>query len=281
MKFHHSWRLLLTFSVVVATGYAFLAGPLFAWSPFKPGYNMVHFERADVYFGSGSSLDPSLANVDRYIARTEDFHQLKFGRRMAIIICRSWSDFHRFLPTVRGDGVGAATPEFGTVIYVTPKVRELGRDPGEYVRHELSHAVLDQNSTLWRSLHFKQAPWFVEGLAVLAAEQKSYGTWDDFVARARKENLAPLFFSAPAQTPGFDIRFAYLAWRYFLAWMIDTQGRANFQHFTIGFLQRPTEAPPLFYETYNEDLQAAVFRFEAAVRDGTWHEEAASQSMPR
>src|SRR5215510_8573269 len=133
-----SWKIVGVFSLFALLGYAFLAGPLFAWSPLKPGYDVVHFERADVYFGRGVTLDPAYRKVDEYIQNIEQIHQLKFSERMTIIVCRSWADFHRFLPTVRGEGVGAATPEFGSVTYVTPKVQEMGFDPGEFVRHELS-----------------------------------------------------------------------------------------------------------------------------------------------
>jgi hypothetical protein len=271
MRLRRSVRLLALFLVTTVLGYAFLAGPLFAWSPIKPGYDVLRLERADVYFGTGRAVDPAFQSMDRYIRDTEEFHQLKLPHRMTIIVCRSWSDFHRFLPTIRGEGVGAATPEFGTVIYITPKVAQMGFDPGEFVRHELSHAVLEQNATLWNSLHFKQAPWFVEGLGVLSANQKAYGTWEEFVNRGREQTMEPLFSSPAGRTPGFDIRFAYQAWRYFLAWTVETRGRATFKRFMTGFIQRPTEATRLFREVYGEDLRAAVLRFEAAVRDGKWH----------
>ena len=271
MHLKRSLRLLIFFVSMTITAYAFLAGPLFAWSPIKPGYAVLHTTRADVYFGTGELLDPGFQSLDRYIEESERFQRLKLPHRVTIIVCRTWSDFHRFLPTVRGEGVGAATPEFGTVIYITPKVREMRFDPGEFVRHELSHAVLEQNATLWNSLHFKQTPWLLEGLGVLAADQKAYGTWDDFAGRARDTDLIPLFSAMPARRSGFDIRFAYLAWRYFLQWTIETRGRDAFQLFLQGFIGRPSDSQGLFRETYGVDVAGSVRQFEAAVRNGTWH----------
>lgn len=263
--------LFILLGVVCAFVWADLYGPLFAWSPIKPGYEHLRFTRADIFIGSGTSLDAALRPIDEYIGATEQFHELKLHHRMTIIVCRDWSDFHRFMPAVRGEGVGAVTPEFGTVIYLTPRIRQMNFDAGEFLRHELSHAVLHQNAKFWDRLKFKDAPWLVEGLAVLSANQKAYGTWDSFIQRAREEDLTPFYESHVQGTPGFDIRFAYQTWRYFLEWTIETQGRAEFQEFLTRFLQRPTEAEVVFRETYGEDLLLSVRRFESAVRAGEWH----------
>jgi hypothetical protein len=166
--------------------------------------------------------------------------------------------------------VGAATPEFGTVTYLTPKIQEMRYDPAEFVRHELSHAVLDQNSTLWNSIQFKQSPWFLEGLAVLASDQKAYGTWDDFEKRMADQAIEPLFSRQPYQTPRFDLRFAYLAWRYFLEWSVETRGRGLLQQYMQEFIKRPKDAELLFREVYGDDLPTAVRSFDSAVRSKQW-----------
>ena len=273
-----SYLVLIAFVAMLLLTYAFLFGPLFPWSPVKPGYERLRLVRADVYFGAGSSLDPAYGLVDQAIEITERFHQLDLRHRMTIIVCRDWADFHRFLPIVRGDGMGAATPEYGTVIFVTPKVQQMKFDINEFIRHELSHAVLDQSSNLLKSLQFKKAPWLFEGVAVLAARQNAYGTWDDFVTRVRKESLVPLFLRETWRTLGFDIRFAYSAWRYFLQWTIEIRGRPLFQKLLIGFMDHPAEAEQVFRDVYGRDLSIAVFQFDATVRAGGW---SAAQSGTR
>jgi hypothetical protein len=263
-------QLLAVCAVVLVTAYAFLAGPLFAWSPVKPGYDVLHLERADIYFAKGETLDPAFRDVDRYVQMTEKFHQLVLPYRVKIIVCRGWGDFHRFLPTVPGESVGAATPEFGTVIYITPKVRLMHYDPGEFVRHELSHAILEQNSSIWKSTRFKQAPWLLEGLGVLAGDQRAYGTWGDFQQRVENQSIVPLFSATPFKTSAFDLRFAYLSWRYFLAWMVETRGREVFQKLLTGFMEHPNEADHVFQEVYGEGLSVAAVRFETVVRSHAW-----------
>jgi hypothetical protein len=60
----------------------------------------------------------------------------------------------------------------------------------------------------------------------------------EFLDRARKEDLVPVIDPA-ARTSSFDIRFGYLAWRYFLQYLIDTRGRAAFQEFLLADIHRP------------------------------------------
>jgi hypothetical protein len=272
--------ILVAVTAMVLIAFACLYGPLFPWSPIKPGYERLRLARADVYFGAGTHLDPAYRQLDHDISGAEQFHELKLHHRMTIIVCRSWSDFHRFLPTVRGEGLGAATPEYGTVIFITPKTRERQLDSGEFLRHELSHAVIHQNSTLWKSLQFKRAPWLFEGIAVLSANQQAYGTWEDFERRMRMESIAPLFSTDARRTSKFDMRFAYLAWRYFLAWIIETRGRAPLQEVLTGFMQHPTEVERIFQHVYGENLEAAVSRFATKVRAGQWQPAAANQHTP-
>jgi len=270
MIFRRASRLLLALAIVLLPAYAFLLGPLFPWSPLKLRYEGLRSQRADVFFGRGTPLEQAYRRLDQDIELTEKFHQLRLPHRMTIIVCRDWGDFHRFLPTVRGEGLGAATPEYGTVIFITPRVHQINADPTEYLRHELSHAILHQNTTLWKGFQFKKAPWLVEGLAVLAAEQSTYGTWEDFARNALVDDLEPFFLGETWKQRGFNIRFAYLAWRYFLAWTIETRGGSLFQKLLLGFLKRPAEVEQVFQEIYGENLRVAISNFGTTVRAGRW-----------
>jgi len=195
----------------------------------------------------------------------ERFVQLKFQRRVKIIVCGTWSDCHRFMPLIRGEGLGGMTPEFGTVIYVTPKVKQMNLDAGEYVRHELTHAVILQNSGWRNRFRLKVTPWLFEGLPVLAANQKSYGTQADFIARAKSQDLWPLFEPSPVRRQYPDMRFAYRAWRYFLEWLIETQGRSKFQRFLTLCIAEPDSVDQNFRLVYDQDLKSGVLEFQRHV----------------
>ena len=56
MKLRRPRATVLSAAVLVALAYAFLAGPLFAWSPIKPGYQAIHRNRVSVYFGARTTL---------------------------------------------------------------------------------------------------------------------------------------------------------------------------------------------------------------------------------
>ena len=94
--------------------------------------------------------------VDSFIAQAETFHRLKMPDRITVIASRSWTDFHMQSPWQRGNVIAGSTLQTGTVIWITPKVGEKQLDPAEFLRHELSHAILDQNTTLWRGPQTEQ-----------------------------------------------------------------------------------------------------------------------------
>jgi hypothetical protein len=248
--------------VVVMVAAAFCWGPLFPWSPLKPGYNHFILHRADIYYPSGTTLDESYRQVDSFIEEAETFHQLRMPDRVTVIAPRTWADFHRQAPWQRGNAISGLTLQTGTVIWITPKIAEKHFDSGEFLRHELSHAILDQNTTLWRGHKLNGQPWFYEGLAVDFGRQKAYLTEDEFVARAKTEPLAPVF-----NGDNSDMRFNYVAWRYFIEHLIHASGRDKFQDYLLRVMQDPDQARAIFPEFFGMSFDNAVQEFQARVRN--------------
>jgi hypothetical protein len=180
--------------------------------------------------------------------------------RITVIAPRTWTDFHLQAPWQRGP-VGALTLQTGTVIFVTPKIAEKHFDTAEYLRHELSHAILDQNMPLWRGHKMNAEPWLYEGLAVDFGKQKSYLTEDEFVARVQTEPLAPAFNGNNS-----DMRFNYVAWRYFLEYMIRTRSRDKFQDYLLRVMQDPDQARAIFPEYFGVPFDVAVLEFQSKLR---------------
>jgi hypothetical protein len=247
--------------IIVAVAAAFCDGPLFPWSPLKLGYNHFTLHRADIYFPSGTTLDDAYKQVDTFIEEAETFYRLKMPYRITVIAPRTWTDFHLQAPWQRGNAVAGLTLQTGTVIWVTPKVGEKHFDPGEFLRHELSHAILDQNTTVWLGHKLNGQPWLSEGLAVDFGRQKSYLTEEEFIARAQTEPLAPVFDGNNS-----DMRFNYVAWRYFVEHMIRMRGRDRFQDYLLRVMQEPDQARTLFPEYFGISFDAAVGEFQARVR---------------
>ena len=247
----------------------FPVGPLFPWSPWKPGYATLSLERADVYYPAGGRLPAAFLDIDSFIRQSEEFHRLKIPNRIRVIVCRNWSDFHRFMPTL--GGVGAATLETGTVIYITPRISERGLEYGEFLRHEISHATLNQNQSLLQAHAGSKAPWFFEGLAVSFGRQKAYVTAREFTVFAMARDLVSVI--DPAKTrPDLpsDMRYNYQVWRYFLEHLIDTQGRDKFQQLMIGMTHDPGGSERVFQSVYGTAMPDGIRRFRADVLSGKW-----------
>jgi hypothetical protein len=261
------------FAAVLIILLAFLDGPLFPWSPVTPGYQHLALARGDVIYPSDTSLDASYGQLDHYVAETEAFHRLKMPKRVRIIVLRDWTDL--LLQSAfrsRSHGLGAATLPTGTVIWVTPKLRERNLEAAPYLRHELSHAILHQNASLLESLRIADVRWFSEGLAHASGQTLGCPvppplacqlTRDEFVARVRAAPLWPAFDGRET-----DMRVNYAAWRYFVEYMMRMRDRDVFQAYLLGFIKNPDDAGPLFQRTFGIALPDAVIEFERQVRSG-------------
>ncbi len=252
------------------TPWAFAYGPLFPWSAVKPGYTSLSLRRADVYYPKGRALDPAYLQIDRYLSEAEAFHHLSAPHRLRVIACANYGDFDRFSPLTTG--AGAATLETGTAIYVSPKVGERGLDHGEFLRHEISHAIVSQNISFWRQWTLRHYTWLYEGVPVWFGRQRAYMPQEQFLARAKAMDLQPLFeFDAHATNrPQVDMRLAYVAWRDFLDYLAQHRGKDTFDVFFHKALDSPSDTLGVFEQVYGRKLPDMVKQFESAIRNATY-----------
>jgi hypothetical protein len=243
-------------------------GPLFPWSPVKPGYEHLALKRADVYFASGTALDPAYLKIDEYIAKSEEFHGLRAPKRICVVACKDWESFRRFLPHMRGTGVGAVTLATGTAIYVSPQLVKRGLNVNEFLRHEISHATLHQNQTLMNALRIIKVEWLSEGLAVAYGDQRSYYSDAEFLARIKRENVAPFIDPARRADAGsaFEIRYAYVVWRRFNEYLMAMRGRDAYQRYLEAALRDPEAWRELFARYLGVSFAEAIEEFQGAMR---------------
>lgn len=258
--------------VAVATPWAFAYGPLFPWSAITPGYETVALQRADIFHAKGVPLDAAYLQVDRYLAEAESFHKLPAPHRLRVIAAANWDDFHRFSPFTPGRGIAGATFETGTVIFISPKVAEKGFDHGEFLRHEISHAIVNQNLSIRGKLRFRHYTWLFEGVPVWFGRQHAYLTQEEFLARARDVELQPYFEwdANGSQTKTIDMRFAYVAWRDFLDYLSQQRGHDTFVRFHQAVQHEPDKIKELFQRSYGRSLREGVMEFQRAIRSGTY-----------
>jgi hypothetical protein len=255
-------------ALLVAVLLAFPFGPLFPWSIWKPGYEHLALTRADIYYPSGRPLPKAFRELDREIEESERFHQLRVRERIRVVLCRSWGDFHRFMPR-KGYKPGAVTLQIGNVIYVTPRVDERGFDHGEFLRHELSHATLHQNQGWLAAIRSNDAEPFIEGLACSFGRMTAFKTPHEVVTWVSRHDVGPVVDPAQRTSRG-DMGLNYSVWRFFLEYMVERRGRDRFQQVMLGTMREPSDYPAVFQRVYGTPLSVAAWEFQEAVRAGRW-----------
>jgi hypothetical protein len=265
MAIRMRWRRILLWMGAILLGAAgplMAYGPLVPWSPIHPGYTELRLGRARILYPSERTLPEAYRHVDEWVADGETFHQLQAKSRITIVLCRSWRDFHRFV-LWQGGAPAGLTLATGDAIYITPKVDEKHFEHGEFVRHELSHAILAQNAPVLRTHEAsRRDPWFVEGLAVWFGRQHAFVTQQEFFDRAASMGVAK---TLKAGYGGTDLRYGYIAWRDYLDYLDQTYGHERFVAFMHAANEHPADKYAILQSTFGVSWNESVSRFEAAV----------------
>jgi hypothetical protein len=250
---------LLTFLLLLLAAFPF--GPLFPLSPWKPGYERLSMARADVYYPSGTMPKDAYHQVDAFVEGAERVLHLSASKHLTVVLTKDWGHFQRLMPHMRSHAVGAVTLATGTIIYITPKLEERGFDHGEFLRHEINHAVLHQNQGVLDAYRMNEVPWLLEGLAVSFGDQKAYLSKDEFLKRAKEHPDLLKVIDPALRLAALDMRFAYPVWRYFVEFLME-RDRDRFQKSLLACLKSPREWRDAFVLSFGEPLDAAVRKFE-------------------
>ena len=255
----------LFFSSVLVFLLAFPYGPLFPWSPWKPGYEHLALQRADIYWPTGTVLPRAYRQFDELIAQTEQFEQLECTKRITVVECATWGQFRRLMPHMSTRAVGAITLATGAQIYVTPKLDERKLDHREFLLHELGHALVNQHQTLVGAMRFSNIDWLSEGIAVANGKQKAYLGFNEMRSRARREPLRPVI--DPDRRQGtLDLRFAYPVWRYFNEYLMTAFGRDAYQRFLMAVAADPTGWRERFQQVFGRSFDDEIESFQDSLR---------------
>ena len=262
--------------------YALWRGPLFPLAPIKPGFQSYQSENFRVFYPAGDSLPAAYRQIDSLMDRVEAMHGLQFRRPLKIIITKS-SDQYRRLSMAGGRACALPT---GRVIYLSPAARkaeyppdieistagmrlrprnpQVYRDLSGFLKHELSHALLYQNTRLIKALRIPR--WIEEGLAVYYGNPDHYFGADDFRQLALERNY---LFNPYDKTPKphkipdeIKYFFVYAEYREFVHFLIDLHGEETLHMFILDYLQSPSREEALFqqYFGYSRITALTLFR---------------------
>jgi len=267
--------------LMAACIYGFFFGPLFPYCPVNPGFDRMELGRCTVIYPGGSVLPPEYSTLDTLMDETEKFHQMSFRKRVKVVVCATPGQYKRFS---RGGG-HASTTQTGTAVYIAPSIGETTyppplqregeareaasppktgrRDLSGFLKHELSHAILYQNTGLFRAFRIKN--WVEEGLAIYFGNPDHYYRGEEFRALAFRQGC---FFnllddeSEPVVTPP-DIKFYYKYGAYceFMAYLVDKYGLDGVLNFVHAYIKSPADEEALFQTSFGCSPAAMLDRF--------------------
>ena len=245
---------------------AFPYGPLFPWSPWKPGYEHLALQRADVYWPKGGVLPDAYRQFDDLIRETEQFEQIECTKRITVVECETWVQFRRLMPHITGRVLGAVTLATGAQIYVTPKLGEMKFDHREFLLHELGHALINQHQSILNAIRFVQVDWLAEGIAVANGRQKSYLSLGEVLTRAAREPVGPIIDpDRRGELKMLDMRLAYPVWRYFNEYLIAIHGREGYHQYVMAVAGDPPQWRALFSPVFGRSFVDEIDAFEESL----------------
>ena len=262
--------------------YGFFFGPLFPYCPIKPGFNAVTQGRFTIYYPKKDKIFPEYKDIDGLMTEVEQFHKLTFKKKVRIVICATKGQHKRFSM----GGGHANTIQTGTVIYIAPSLWEVGYPPElamdgeklnllppakegsrpvmEFIKHELSHAILYQNTSLWKALKIKS--WLEEGLAVYSGNRNHYYQGKDLELLAiDQHNFFDIFNdkAIPPHIPREILHtFRYGMFCAFIDYLITIYGLDTVLDFVHAYIQAPEQESDLFNAHFGLMPEEALKQFQ-------------------
>jgi len=229
-------------------------GPLFPWSPVKIGYVEINSSKATVYVNDITQKDSVVYCIDEIIQEIEKFHDLDYQSNFKIIILNKDSNMKRYLPWLKGSGYSVSL-SMANLIYIGPTARKSASGIEPYLKHELSHLLIDQNTSSDQALKMHEQGWFVEGVAEYFSGRSFYKK-SEFVALARMNNLKfdSLYEKNPLNMSIQELKFHYSYYRFFIEFLAESYGIAKLQEYLKSYIANPDSYKKIFIEVYSMDL---------------------------
>lgn len=259
--------LLVTIFSVLA--YELLWGKLFSFSPIIIGFTKYELPHSSIYVQNGGDVS-SLTRIDTLIPLVEDFHELKFSSKPKIFIFRDSIGFIRH---------SLSKARFCVYpngrLFISPwALKEDKEDKISleiYVRHELSHSLIDQNAGLINAFRYPQ--WLMEGIAVYSTNQMGTSFYPDkeetYGYMYQGNFLQPLDFKTKNEDKTklnveYRITFMYSEFACIVDYLIETYGKEKLLIFMKKLLIE-SDNDKVFKEVYNIEFSLVIQNFRNQV----------------
>lgn len=258
--------LVTIFSVLT---YELLWGKLFSFSPIIIGFTKYELPHSSIYVQNGGDVS-SLTRIDTLIPIVEDFHELKFSYKPKIFIFRDSISFIRHSLSkarfcVYPNGRLFISP------WALQEDKENKISLEIYLRHELSHSLIDQNVGLINAFRYPQ--WLMEGIAVYSSNQMGtsfYPSKEETYRYIYQGNfLQPLDFKTKNEdniklNVEYRITFMYSEFACIVDFLIETYGKEKLLIFMKKLLIE-SDNDKVFKEVYNIEFSQVIQNFRKQV----------------
>jgi hypothetical protein len=219
-----------------------LWGPLFPYSPVSLGFARHELSHAVIMVERGADFS-DFARVNALIPIVESFHELRFRNKPKLFVFRDDASY------VRHTGSHTrffAAPNSNIVIapWALREDRQGTISLDIYLRHELSHALIFQQTGVLGALRYP--PWLLEGIGVYSTNQCGtswYPGKAETLALIKRGNfMPPLDFKTrredqvPLNVP-YRITFMYSEFGCIVDDLVQQYGREKF----LGYMKRLCE----------------------------------------
>ena len=247
-------------ALISISAYAFTSGPLFPYSPIKPGFAKLESEKAIIYYPNGTNPPEECLGIDSLVEETESFHRLGFDKKPKIIFCETSKQYERFSTRT----AHACAIQTGDAIYINPSIYSSNRDLNGFFKHELSHAVIYQNTSIFSALRLKG--WFTEGMAVYYGNSHHYYRGNELKELAIDEGYFFDIFddkARPADMPK-TIRYSYFYGLYgsFIGYLADCYGSSAVMDFTAEYIKYPKKEGEIFTRIFGLSQEKVLQEFK-------------------
>ena len=237
-------------------------GPLFPWSPIKPGYEHFASSKISLSIKERTAQDSVVLRMDQVIKDEETFHGLKFKSRVRIIVTGKNSNIRRFTPWIPGKGYSISLSALN-LVYIGPTSRKskFGIEP--YIKHELSHMLIGQNTDgLDKKMEMLRQSWLVEGLAIYFGGPRFYSK-DEVRAFFIMHGMefSSLHEANIKEVPMDVQRLYYSYYGYFTEFLIRRYGLGKMQQYLKAYIEDPFTYEELFFEVYGSNKKGILLAF--------------------
>ncbi len=268
-------RYWITAICVILFYYLLAFGPLFPWNPIKSGYEELKAQTYSVYYQKDTELPAYYQNLESYLSETSITFNLPRTRYIKLIRTDK-SHMKGYIPWLNTDSLGGVALQTGDILYInSEKIAEQKLNEEEYIKHELVHLLLHQNTNIINASRATKVTYVSEGIPFYLSGPSFYSQ-KEFLECLKKVKLQETTegdeiytadsFSGLDEQSAERYKVSHMLYGGFIGYLIKTYGQEKFNIFDHEFLNTPSLHRQLFEEVYEKKLEVVLQEFEESLQ---------------